>query len=312
MPEKMSSIEKVIGKGLSEEEKGLFVRRFKEKFDNQKFEELRGLEREKTAEELEIISLANEKTNELLEKFGLKKFDVPPKNIHIIPGKKWPGKKKESDAFFNADKQAVAMKGDLPKLLFAEKIFHEMLHFKSGTALLVKKEKKGVFSTKTRLGFQIHEKTGGKEYFNNLNEAITEESVKRLVVGLKESPLFRDEIDKMKKMYKEYPQLITGDTLVLEVSLPDAKGEKRYNRWCFAYGQERKILNILIDKLYEKNKDEFKYREEVFNLFAKAMLEGNIIEVGHLVDTTFGKGTMRVIGELEDDINGQENYVKML
>ncbi len=58
MPERMSSIEKVTGKGLSEKEKGFIIEHFKEKFDSQKFEELRGLEREKTTEGLKIIFLA--------------------------------------------------------------------------------------------------------------------------------------------------------------------------------------------------------------------------------------------------------------
>ena len=310
MPEKMSSIEKVIGKGLSEEEKAWIMRSYEEKFDNQKFEELRDLEREKTAEELEIISLANEKTNELLEKFGLKKFDIPAKNIHVVSKEKWIGGR--VPAFFKYDEQAVVMRAEDWKIIFADNIFHEMLHFKSGTTLLAKEGKEGIVF-KPRLGFRIYEKNFGREYFANLNEAITEELAKRMtIVSSTENPLFQDEINKMKKMYKEHPQLITNDTLTLKVSPPDATGETKLERHSFPYGRHRNILNTLIDKLYEKNKDEFKEREDVFNLFAKAMFEGNIIEVGHLVDTTFGKGTMRTIGEFEDNINGQENYVKLL
>lgn len=222
MPERISSIEKVVGKGISEKEKGLAIQHFKEKFDNQEFEKLRGLEREKTAEELEIISFVNNKTNELLEKFGLKKFDIPATNIHVIPEDKW--KEKGRDAFFDLKVQAVDLRETDSKLVFAKRNFHEMLHFKSGGTLLLKKPKEK-FVRRYRFGLVMPRKRGEKKYFSNLNEATTEELVKRLMSSLKNNPLFRDEINETQKWAEKCPQLITEDTFALKAhrQMPWAK-----------------------------------------------------------------------------------------
>lgn len=42
------------------------------------------------------------------------------------------------------------------------------------------------------------------------------------------------------------------------------------------------------------------------------MLSSNIISLGYVIDKTFGKNTLRTIGELEDDINVQEKYIEAL
>ena len=42
-------------------------------------------ERPKNPEEIEIINIINEKTNELRKKFGLSLLNVSPENIYIIP-----------------------------------------------------------------------------------------------------------------------------------------------------------------------------------------------------------------------------------
>jgi len=72
------------------------------------------------------------------------------------------------------------------------------------------------------------------------------------------------------------------------------------------------MLNDLLDKLYQKNQDKFKDREQVFDVFAKSMLSGNLLPVGRLVDRTLGKGTFRKIGELDKDIQKQKEFIEKL
>ena len=81
---------------------------------------------------------------------------------------------------------------------------------------------------------------------------------------------------------------------------------------CLTYKSERRILNTLIDKILEKNPDKFQDKEEVFEVFAKGMITGNILPVGRLVERTFGKGTLRKIGELDQDLRAQEEFVNSL
>ncbi len=42
------------------------------------------------------------------------------------------------------------------------------------------------------------------------------------------------------------------------------------------------------------------------------MLTGNILPVGRLVDGTFGRGTLRRIGELDHDTQALEEFVESL
>lgn len=69
---------------------------------------------------------------------------------------------------------------------------------------------------------------------------------------------------------------------------------------------------MLIDALYERNKNNFNDREEVFDMFAKNAFTGNMYELGKLVDKTFGRGTLRKIGKLDAHIEEQEKFIKSL
>jgi hypothetical protein len=55
-------------------------------FTEKELSELKDVELEKSPEQTEEIRVANELTNELLERFGLRGFDIPLDNIHFIKG----------------------------------------------------------------------------------------------------------------------------------------------------------------------------------------------------------------------------------
>jgi hypothetical protein len=42
------------------------------------------------------------------------------------------------------------------------------------------------------------------------------------------------------------------------------------------------------------------------------MMTGNILPVGRLIERTFGNGTLRRIGELDQDMQAQEEFVNSL
>lgn len=67
----------------------------------------------------------------------------------------------------------------------------------------------------------------------------------------------------------------------------------------FVYPKERLQFDELIDKIYEKNREDedFKDREEVFNLFARATMSGRLLTLVRLIEKTFGKGAFRKLGE---------------
>jgi len=329
--EKFSSFERVVG-NISEAEKEQILRDKGERFDDQSFEDLKGKEREKTPEELQIISLANETTNEIRQRYGLEDFDIPPENIHVITEEAWPREK--STAFFNSMLQGVAMREKLSNVAFMKTVFHEMLHFKSYNAAQVPDGENPELD-EYRLGLTVCTRDGKERYFVNLNEAVTEEMTKRFMKKLLTNPLFADEIRQTRDVMTMHRQAITdsgkplfdGDTFYAEV-----QGDKSWRESVdrlfgrrvlgsgvtkiaiegFTYRSERRVLNTLIDKIFERNLDKFQDREEVFEIFAKGMITGNILPVGKTIERTFGNGRLRQIGELDFDVRAQQEFVDSL
>ena len=324
--EKLSSIDRVVGR-IPEARKERILQEAGERFNNQAFEALKTKEREKTSEELQIVDLVNRVTNEIRQKYGLESFDIPPENIHVIAEEKWPMEK--SIGIFSISKQAVATREKMSKLGFAATVFHELIHFKSyGAAQITAGEKLKLDST-YRLGLSARTRDGEKLYFDNLNEAVTEELTKRFVKSLSTQPLFAAAIKQTREVMVKNSHvtadsgrpLFDDDTYYAEV-----QGRKSWRESVgrlfgkganiaterFSYTLARQVLNVLIDKLFERNLEKFQDREEVFEVFAKGMMTGNILPVGRLVEETFGKGTFRKIGELDEDIQAQEAFIGSL
>lgn len=313
---KNSSFERVVGAKNKEEEEEILIKE-EERFDDQFFEDIEGKEREKTLEELKIIELANGATNEISRKYGLDDFDIPSKNIHIIKEEEWP---KEADAFYKPMMQAIAFKEQPIKIVFLKKMIHEMLHFKSYNAIQITDEEKPKLS-EYRIGLTVDTRDGKKMYLRNLNEAVTEEATKRLLKKLFINPIFENEIKKTVETVKNYPdaKLSTGeplfekDTFYAEVIKGEEEEKKtKIKTEVFSKQLERRVFNKLIEKIFERNPGKFKDKEEIFEVFLKGMMTGDILPVGRLVDKTFSKGTLRKIGELDSDIKMQEEFVDSL
>lgn len=326
--EKFSSFERVVG-NISEDKKEQILHDKGERFNDQVFSELKGKERKKTSEELQIISLVNNETNKIRKGYGLKDFNISPSNIHVISEEAWS--KEGGSAFYNSMFQAVAVREQPANIVFMKKIFHEMIHFKSYNALQVKTGENSELD-EYRVGLTVHTRDGEKIYFVNLNEAITEEMTKRFVGKFFDNSFFKKEVQQTKDIIASYPRaidssgksLFDSDTFYAQIFdkkfWGDAVGRlfgaqerpKKIITESFGYKLERKILNKLIDKIFERNLDKFQEREDVFEVFAKGLMTGNILSVGRLIEKTFGKGTLRHIGELDQDIKEQERFVNSL
>lgn len=323
--EKLSSFERVVGK-ISESAKEQILRDKGERFNDQAFENLKGKEREKTPGELEIISLANQATNDIRHRYGLEDFDIPSKNIHVVVEEAWPQEK--TTAMYNSMLQGIAMRERPSKIAFALTSFHEMIHFKSYNALQITTGENHKLEP-YRLGLVVRTRDGASVYFANLTEAVTEEMTKRFATHLVNDLRFAEEMKQTKDIMARHPRavarsgelLFDDDTYYAEIdskkSWKEAVGRLfggpgKIHTSRFAYEEERKTLNTLIDKLFERNSEQFQDREEVFEVFAKGMMTGNILPIGRLIDSTFGKGTLRDIGELDQDAHAQMRFVESL
>jgi len=344
MSEKFSSIERVIGKkhsDISDEEKQSVFKSTEATFKNQKAYKERLLEkfgsdenipdefiktifsgREKSPQELKIIDLVNEQTNKLRKKFDLPELNIPPENIYVIPhNADWPKDLKDQGSYFAPLGQFIVIREPAikqlreSKLVFIKKVLYEMIHFKSYNALK-KLENSSSFDA-YQIGLHTYKRSDNDEsYFGNLNEAVIEELVIIFLNSLIEHPLFKNEFKETAKMKKHFSDqktstgkpLINGDEYYINFDQDNSK------LWSanITRRQERRILNKLIERVFQKNMDKFKSKEEVFDLFVEAIMTGKIIRLGRLIDKTFGKKTFRKIAELESDVDQQEEFINNL
>ncbi len=314
--ENSSSIERVVGK-IPDQEKTEILQGYASRFDEQVFEELKGKEREKTPEELQMIALANDITNEIRRKYGLDDFDIPEKNIHLIARDKWI-RDEEIAGVYNSKLQGIALKEQTSRMALMHTIFHELVHFKSYNALQVTTGDSPELQ-EYRVGLTIQTRDGKELNFVNLNEAVTEELTKRYSEEYFSDPLFNTEKDITNTIVNQHSNatldngqpLFNTDTYFANiVSVSDTESDITSQR--FTFPTEREVLKILMDKILEKNPDQFRDEDEVFEVFAKAMMTGNILPLGRLIETTFSKGTLRSIATLDHDVETQKEFVLSL
>lgn len=207
MPEKTPKLErppvKVFGK-LQEEEKIKLSkeigRRFVEgditEFPEKLVKQLETLEYEKRPYEVNFINESNRVLNEILEKCGIEPFDIPQKNIHMVPPEVYKklDMPENSSAAADSGRQLIALDASelrFSPLLTATNILHEMTHLKGfisfDVAELGKKdvsdsgEKQGYRRAVRRVGLKMlgsyRKSDEGRFYqsFRGLNEALVSE-----------------------------------------------------------------------------------------------------------------------------------------
>lgn len=280
-------------------------------------------ERKKTPQEIAIIELVNKKTNELRKKFGLPDLNVSSENVYVLPKDAFWPKDIGGSGFYYPMLQFIAIRDQCeqdtlssgyPKLIFLADLVHEMVHFKSYNTLKKLEGSDSYYPHKIGLESFLR-KDANQSFFLNLNEAIIQEMAIGIVKELERHPFLIEEVAERERVKKilagkktdEGKPFIVGDEYYLNNKL-----------WMARFGneRERKILNLLVDKIYQKDLREgqgkYNDREEIFEVFAKAAITGKILELGKLIDKNFGSGSFRKIGELDKDLNQLEDYVASL
>jgi soluble cytochrome b562 len=311
--EKFGSINRVIGQ-MPEEEKADILEEMKRRFNDQSFlqEDISSREKEKTPEHEEIIALADKLTNELLHKYGLPALTVPAGNIHIIHRKKWWPNIKLA-GFYSSLLQTIAVKDEDFKLSLFNMIVHELMHMKSYNAIQLKRgfdDDTEVKDYRSGLETLARDIDVDEHYFKLINEAITESLTIEVFNRAKTDPMFAIELADSKNINHSLPLHDVHknpDTYYVreERMYPDGQEGNEEQvlihkiSTSHSYQRERQVLNILIDKIKEHH-PEYKDRQEIFNLFAQAALQGNMMPLARVIEGTFGRGTFRSLGECTD------------
>jgi len=272
--------------------------------------ELRKFECPKKEEEIAIIEFANQLVSQLMQEAGIKPYNIPLENIHIVPSdlyKKIVSASDEKVGTVFYTKQGIVLNSESVRgnlVFFARTVFHEILHLtghlsiraeKEGETLTLSLYRKGVTVASLQKGINYH------EHFTGLHEAIVTETEKRWAEKILECPALSKERDWLiSKEAKEMKKRLAEEKGISEEEIlwiGKGKGD-----WALTpYSSQREVLNYVCNQIQEQFPERFKNSEDVFKLFLRAHFTGRLLEIARLVEETFGKGSFRLLGDMKSN-----------
>ncbi len=294
-----------------------------ESLSPQEREELKKLEYPKSEKELVLIDFVNEETSRLMREAGIEPHDIPAENLHIVPGEMYKKIDKENgNALAFGEKQGIVFNAQLFRnnlVYFGSVAFHEMLHLKAHLSVEVQEEGDKANKTLYREGVAVRalQKHGhhGRYHvhFDGLHEAIVAEAEKRFLTRLLDCPelakekewLTSDEAKEMIKKLAEEKEIPEDDIIWI--------GKKGKNDWeTISYSQQRNVLNYVCLEIQKQFPDKYKSADDVYVLFLNAHFTGRLLELGRLVEKTFGEGSFRLLGNMNTDWRNGVLYLESL
>lgn len=301
-PKRESGVSKYVGFNPKQEES--ISEHFREGFKNQEDENIafRKYEREKTEDEKRIIADILEKIPEFVKKYGGKPLNITLGHIHILDKGKIDEETKrkmeepETGAAYLATHELLFIFDTGNNLKNALHIVHELIHFNSFQSVELKKAEKPEYKLR-RMGFEIHTKND-EVFFKDINEAVTVELEKRFDKQHFESINAISNDVETRNRIKGYANG-KGDDIALAITKKLESGKWQTTIENYTYPKERKKLSKVIEEIYEVNKEEerFNSSEDVFDIFAQAVMTGRLLKIADLCERTYGKGSFRALGE---------------
>lgn len=275
--------------------------------DHPSLQEIEAAERSKTKEEVVIIDFVNRASNTLIERYGGQAINIAPDQVHVLDKKRVPKNFEKLHGSFETSSYGTVVKEQPGKYPFAAATFHEMLHAKSRISYKPNKNEVAPVLKRKRIGLQLEDKNGRSSRFRWMNEAVTEELTIKFVRACIELKKWGDEIEATKDFLfqNEVDSDVQKDIYFAQPEKRGWFGKKKTEATLeeYSYRTERKALHVLVDFIYELNKGNFKSRQEVFDVFARAMISGTLLPLGRLIDRTFetlGTKSFRDLGSLDN------------
>lgn len=240
----------------------------------------------------------------------------------------------------------VGVEKDESKLLFASTLAHELFHLKSYKSARVSKSGEGALLYRSGLSMidkkDISKNPGEeKEYFGVIEEAIVTECARKVLDKISGEEIFKNEsepFEKFKDLVRGYYLRIgmpedniryfeenfkytaNPGKLIQDVLLnsSDIKKQQAYAAGMFEYlyknekvevterYNERRKMYKFFDKIIVSSNGEFKNRDEIFDMFAKANFSGNYIPLARKVEEMFGEGSFRKLAEEFSQMNKED------
>jgi hypothetical protein len=290
-------------------------------------EKLLEAEELKTPTDIEAVDLANTITNDLLVQYDLTPFDLKENNVHVIGEdlyKKFYRSLKNADACYQAIHQAVFIEHSKrrPAEERVGKILHETIHFKGFQSDQVfefqNKDRKNskdkiVHTAPFREGLKVPPNLKQMREnsvpfyvkFKGLNEAVVVELEKKLLPIL----ISRARIIP-KELYFDFSRKVeVASAENIDPSEIEFVYKEDQGRSYFGYQKQRDTLNFVVDSILQDNPS--LDREKVMEKFFRAYFSGHILEIARLVENSFGKGSFRILSNMDVDHESSET-VKMV
>ncbi len=279
---------------------------------------LESLEYEKKPYEKSAIDISNKITNLMISEFGLTPFDIPEKNIHIVPESLYKeiDEGKNLGATFQKE-QIIVLNAEKNMNFFGRvsTIFHEIIHLKGYFSLEAQEDslKLRRSGLKMNTSFKKEKNIGNFNLFHGLNEAVVAEI---------EKEYFKELVGQNQFLKKEYEWESSEEAQKLKEKIAEENGinadeilsvnKNGKNFETFSYIIQRKVLNYIVDQIYKDNEDKFNSRDDVMKLFFKAHFDGKIINLAKLIEKSFGKKAFRVIGIMDEQSNSARSVMDYL
>ncbi len=307
--QKESGINRVVGFDAGQEKK--FLQYFKDKFETRSPD---SGDKEKTSEQVALIDRTNKEMRDFLARYNINAVEIPADNVHILDRSKLTQEELREiqkrfgteSGFYSAFKQGVAIMKDydVSKLSFLQTLVHESLHLQGFYSYQKSSRETADFSVKNednsaslnirRSGFSIGTKDGKRRLFHEINESIiTELQIRFENAYLAQWPELKEELKARDACIE---RVAKRDNAPIEEIRKVVASFSGYAWVTYPYNDERQEFNSLVDELYTRNQSDFESREDVFNLFVEATMNGRLLPVARLIEKTFGKGTFRTIG----------------
>lgn len=173
-------------------------------------------QKEKTAEHLRIIELANKATNDICRRYGGEAFDLPPENVHIvdeIPGPKSfhydiPG----PSGKHVHELEGIIVQDDGLRSTLAAHTAHEMIHKKSNRAMQIRDDGTEE-AVPYRGGLKVYSRKGkdATGHLHAIDEAVTERMAMEAVALMRNDPVFESERASTQGVLDHYESAVLCD-----------------------------------------------------------------------------------------------------
>lgn len=288
---------------------------------------IEGHEVSPTEEELRMFNMATEAVNRLRQQYGKPPVLYDAHNMHVVDPPETiidhHSQEPEGGKFLGVERHFSVHRTEYP-IKFLIGALHELTHGSAYNSLQADQHPEidtGVMIDGYRTGFMIINRPSRgdrpqerHEYFRFLNESLTEEIAIRMEKEIND-PLFDQDRKSVEDFHEEarrgelgnYPCEWVNEVKIYE-KLEDGGSKMHMN----GYFEHRIAYGHLFKKLSDANPQDYPSEKDVWDAFIDAVMTGNILTVARAIEQTFGKGTFRILGEKDKNLDELKAYIESL